>query len=92
MRDRSLSAACSLYHGVIGRYLLETTVELRQCTELDMFECPVIRNGSHQTSLHCKSRSSCGECVFTGLQNDSGRENGILRPDSGTASSELCIN
>jgi hypothetical protein len=57
MRDSSLSAACSLRHGVIGRYLLDMKVELRQCTVLDMFECPVIRKVSYQTSLHCKSRS-----------------------------------
>lgn len=57
MRDSSLSASCSLRHGVIGRYLLDMKVELRQCTVLDMFECPVIRQVSYQTSLHCKSRS-----------------------------------
>jgi hypothetical protein len=57
MRDSSLSAACSLCHGVIGRYLLNMKVELRQCTGLDMFESPDFRIGSYQTTLHCKSRS-----------------------------------
>lgn len=54
-KDNPLSAACLLYHGVIGWYLLDMKVELRQCTRIDMFETPANRNDSHQTSLHCRS-------------------------------------